>query len=158
MESDPSSQPPLLDYGGTADRHASARRTRFRKWSVIGACGAVAMIAFYGAVVMFARGHWEGELPYAVVVAGAGILPAVFLLAGCLGTWFPAPWARLAMLFGGYGIVGGSIIQMMAYLAAGSLFGAFVVWGAGVVVAQLCWGAGTLYVFHDDAAMEFFGG
>jgi hypothetical protein len=47
---------------------------------------------------------------------------------------------------------------MMAYLAAASLFGAFVAWGAGVVVVQLGWAAGYLYVFHDEAAMDFYGG
>jgi hypothetical protein len=158
VESDPQSQPVPLDYGGAADRHASARRARYRKWSIIGAFGALGMLAFYAAVVAFARERWEGELPYAVVIAGAGMLPAVFMLAGCVGTWFPAPWARLAILIGGYGVVGGSIVQMMAYLAAVSLFGEFAAWGAGVVVAQLAWASGFLYTFHDEEAMEFFGG
>jgi hypothetical protein len=156
VEPTPPPPPHPLDYGGLADRAADARQRRFRGWAVVGVCWAAAMLAFYGLTWQWS---WrDNEMPFAIVIAGAGLLPMLLLVAGCAGTFVPARWARLCVLLGGYGVVGGSIVQMMAYLAAGSMFGGFAYWGVLAVVVQLTMAAGFLYVFHDEGAEDFFRG
>ena len=157
MEPTPPPQPHPLDYGGLADRHSSARQRRLRGWAVVGLCWGAAMLAFYGLLFV----NWplvEDELPFGIVIAAAALLPTILLLAGCLGTFAPARWARLSILLAAYGIVGGSIVQTMAYLAAASLFGGFAYWGIFAVILQLGLAAAFLYTFHDDAAIDFFRG
>lgn len=158
METTPSPQPPHpLDYGGLADRAADARQRRFRTWAIVGVCWAAAMLAFYGLLPL--RWQWgEDEMPFGIVIAAAGLIPTVFLLAGCLGTFVPARWVRVCFLLAGYGVVGGSIIQMMAYLAAASLFGGFAYWGVLAIVVQLVLATAFLYTFMDDPAVDYFRG
>ena len=157
MEPVPPPQLHPLDYGGSADRHAGARERRFRARAVVGICCAALMAGVYG--VLLLRDAPSGdELPFVIVIAIMGALPAAFLLAGCVGTFFPAPWARLTILFGCYALVGGSIIQALAYLPALSVVSELAIVGMAAVVAQLGLAAYYLYVFHDEVAIDFYGG
>jgi hypothetical protein len=154
----PTQHPYPLDYGGQADRRVNALQRRFRRWAVIGMAWGGTGIVLYGLFLRVGFARWEEELPFGIVIAGLGALPALFLIPGGVGTFFPAPWARMSMLLGGYATLGASIIQMMAYLATGTLLGGLAYVGMVVVVVQLCLAGFLLYVFHDEAAEAFYGG
>jgi hypothetical protein len=158
VENLPPTHPHPLEYGGLTDRRVSAARRRFRRWAIAAMAWGGVSIVLYGLLLRVGFGRWEEELPFGILIAGLGVLPALFLIPGGVGTFFPAPWARLAMLLGGYSSLGASIIQMMAFLATGALLGGLAYVGMIVVVAQLCLAGFGLYVFHDEAAEAFYGG